>query len=203
MRPTPSSLPHPTALAALLLLLGCAGPDLGPSRGTQGPWWVANSQLSAAVGAVKDTREHHAQAQAPRPVHFRAAGEREALLQAAGRALRERGHALRARLGPEPLHTARRDTGLEYGTVGSRPALLTRSFALEVEPAPAATADAPRCSLTLRIEVERCTRASLGEPELSRACEPLRELPPELQQELDSLGAELQAALVPSASAAR
>lgn len=193
-QPAPAR-PLGAAAGLAALLLACAGPDLGPARGTHGPWWIPDPQLSAAVGAVQDAQRYHAQLQAPRPVHFSAAGEREALLRAAGEVLRKQGLGLRVRLGDEPLRTVRQDAGLEHGTVGSRPAVLTRSFALSVEPELPAAPAGTLWQLTLWTEVERCARASASEPEAQRPCAPLRDISPEQQQELEALGETLRAAL--------
>lgn len=189
-------------LAALLLCGGCAGPDLGPSRGTRGPWWVPDPVLSAAVGAARDTRTHHAQKQAQRPVHFTARGEQEALLRAAAAVLRTQGFELRPRLGGEPLHTVRRDAGLPYGTVGSRPAVLARSYVLSAAPASAKAAPASHWALTLRVEVERCVAADPEQLELRRTCAPLSDVSPDLQRELEALGGALRDALADGTDAA-
>ena len=181
-----------------LLCAACAGPDLGPTRGRKGPWWVADPVLSSAVGAVQDTRTHHAQKRAQRPVVLRAAGEREQLLNTAATVLRTHGFALRPRLVDEPLHTVRRDGGLPYGTVGSRPAVLTRSYALSAVPVADASS---QWELSLRVEVERCVAEEPAQPELQRACNPLSDVSPELQQELDALGSALREALAPGTAA--
>lgn len=191
--PLPSArLLRLVGLPALLLCAACAGPDLGPARGTKGPWWLGGTVLGSAVGAAQDTRTHHAQKHAQRPVVLHAAGEREHLLHTASTVLLAHGFVLRPRLADEPLHTVRRDGGLPYGIVGSRPAVLTRSYALSVEPLADA---ASQWELSLRVEVERCVAEEPGQPELQRACLPLSDVSPELQQELDTLGAALREAL--------
>ncbi|MBF5043648.1 hypothetical protein FGE12_14725 [Aggregicoccus sp. 17bor-14] len=207
--PTPElRLLRATALALALgaggLALGCAGPDLGPSRGTRGgPWWIPDSEVRSAVGAVQETSSYREQRQAPHPVHFRAAGEREALLGRAVAVLRAQGFSLQPQLDAGPLRTVRRDGGLSYGTVSARPAVLARSYALALEPVPSAPGAAPALwACTLWVEVERCAREDARSPRDARPCAPQAEAPPELQRELDALGQALEAALrEPSAPA--
>ena len=158
---------------------------------------------------MQETSSYREQRQAPHPVHFSAAGERGAVLERAVAVLRAQGFTLQPQLGAGPLRTARRDAGLSYGTVSSRPAVLARSYALALEPVqPAAAGAAPALwACSLWVEVERCAQEDARSPRGPRPCAPQAEAPPELQRELEALGEALEAALrepgaAPSAPAA-
>ncbi len=130
---------------------------------------------------------------AQRPFQFAAAPSKGDAIETVVRTLAANGQASTA-VDREAgvVHTRWQDTGFGYGFIGGVRAMIVRRFTVAIAPAAAGSV------VAVRLDAQRCTEGgfTIGDLDVRGPCEPMAEVVPAHQHDLDQLGATLQRALV-------